>query len=203
MPKRSSNRKVKQDRHAKLKMAAIPVLLAILGLVLWSNMGDTDTVVPVAANSASPSPAVRSTTPVVATSAVPKKQLRFDQIEWPEPALTFLEDESPFKDLDYAPEPVKLVTTPSPSNSAAQRQQSRLEEVAERIKNESVPFSFRSSRRNVVMLGGKLVQVGDEIDENVRVSGISDGSLELAVVAARREPELSTEAKPEPSSPIN
>ncbi|MFN3192437.1 MAG: hypothetical protein ACE361_18135 [Aureliella sp.] len=205
MPNRNSKRKAKQDRHAKLKVAAIPLLLVILGLVLWSNMSATDTPVPVATNpAASPtSPSTSRPTQTARATAVKAEQVRFADIEWPEPVLSFIEDDSPFKDLDYAPEPVVLVNTETPSKIVTENQKSRLDQVAERIKRERVPFSFRSSRRNVVMLGDKLIEVGDEIDENVRVSSISDGSLELAVVAARQDSESTEDTGLEEDSAVN
>ncbi|MFK7737545.1 MAG: hypothetical protein AB8B50_16035 [Pirellulaceae bacterium] len=178
----ASRRKTKVDRFAKFKVAAVPVLLAVLGLVLWSNFSESSDRPAVKRTSQAPAKEKARTSTALSKAvakADPKPKL---VAAWPEPSLEFLNQESPFMKMDYAPpQPQSERHVSKPTHSDRDREKNALASAAEMLKNARIQYTFQSEKQSAFMFENRLIKEGDELTNDVIVRSITDRGIELAV----------------------
>lgn len=187
MTRNKKNRKI--DPYARYKMAAIPVLLGILGCVLWSNSQPDDTSQTTLAQA--PDSGQAAAAQPVLSDAPPAKPAP-ERRPWPEVDADFLEGPNPLASYRFKkPELGQLTTTeasqpvPAPIEAVTQ--------VTQELRELPVRYHFKSGRRNVMMLGDRLLEAGDSLSEDLHLVEIQRRRLVLTVHDAN-------ESKTEPAT---
>lgn len=183
-------KKRRQDKFAKAKLVAIPVLLGVLGFVLWSNTrrGNDESVPPVAAqaesasNANGPSQARPTNTPpsrptpqsTAPTESTAEKKPQLSREPWPEiDELAFLDGPNPFASyriVEVSEEPEEKVVEVVPKEPA-------INHVTRELAKSPLRYYFRSARKNVVMLGNQLLESGDHLTEELKLDDIDQEHL--------------------------
>lgn len=164
----AKSRKKKVDRYQKQKVAAIPILLLVLGYVLWSNLQEDKPTVPkpqVQQASAQP-----TTTSKTTKNKVP---------EWPQSGIEFLSGPNPFasyRKFEKEPEPV---VESSQTEVVEEVKEPLIEQVGRQLANLPMRYMFKSNGRWVMMLGDRLLTEGDDVAEAIQVEKIEQGRLIL------------------------
>ena len=165
----SKSKKNKVDRYQKQKVAAIPLLLLVLGYVLWSNFrGDEDKAkkLPQAQLAAKPKAGTNNTTRAPA---------------WPNSTVDFLSGPNPFASyrvFEQIEEPA-LANEDEEQSPLVEIEEPLIEQVGRQLANLPVRYMFKSQGRWVMMLGDRLIKEGDEVAESIRLHKIEQGRLIL------------------------
>jgi hypothetical protein len=166
--KRASRRSKAAKKNSKAKIAAIPVLLLILGYVLYDGLaGDAETQQESAQMPASTHPHSVSNQPAAAK-----------MMAWNEPALSELLLNNPFH--DYTQVGSKQTPTSLQAANAGPDSQSLVsrENLAEDVPF-NVPYIFESSSRQKAIVDGRLVNVGEEVSDGISLQTIQRGQMVL------------------------
>jgi hypothetical protein len=178
----ANRRKAKVDRLAKLKIVAIPVLLAVLGFVLWSNFSEKSDR-PTANSKAKVAAKAKAKSATVVSKAGEKTDPKRKVVEaWPEPTLEFLNQESPFRSMEYEPPKShnkRLVSKPKLEDRDSARD--ALASAAKMLRDATIRYTFRSANQSAFMFENRLIKEGDEFTKGVIVRSITDQGIELAV----------------------
>ncbi len=183
MAKRSNRRgkAKKPDKYAKQKMLAIPVLLLILGYVLFDNfVGGTDESSVTALPSVPPS--VVPSRPKVSTTSPqsPNEQLA----AWPEPKIDFLGRPSPLASYRTVGETFRPETE-APETMVARQQveaKSRIENsIRSTLSSQTSQFVFKSANRKLALVGDRIVQQGEQLETGARLRDVRGNNLVIEV----------------------
>lgn len=188
-----SRQKRKQAKHQRAKLFVIPLLLAVLGYVLWPSAAKEDTTVATVTASADTVPAttgprgvstpppapiagklLTSTTPGAVndgTSIANKSQLPG---AWPRVELSQLGKQSPFAAAPVPkPAPVEEATL-AESQAASQSAVAGVPEIEVKpaaptldlaeLSNKPVHYYFQSSKRRVMLVGEHMLSEGQTLD---------------------------------------
>ncbi|MEM7474117.1 MAG: hypothetical protein AAF483_03935 [Planctomycetota bacterium] len=183
----AKNKRKKQDKHAKLKLASIPVLLVVLAYVLWSQSAGRDSSELANDNPVSKPkpPTARAARALNRESSEGAKDLSDSQIDWPEPNLEFLSAVNPFEAYEQ-PERVdesKLVSTEKAEESEPEIDVvGLLAAVESEIMMQPSRFIFQSQQKKVAVIGSKEYQVGDEIRDRIFIEAIEGQKLILKYI---------------------
>jgi hypothetical protein len=154
----------KVDKYRRYKIASIPGLLGILAYVLL------DTQRP--ANIPAPLNAQAGSTGAVTTfaSGANSQSAQALTTGWAEVDVGRLNTES---------------TTDETRLSAEARQLtlSEMQQVAQRLSQQPVNYMFRSSRRNLIMLGDQVLEEGTRVSDGVEVRDIQRGRVVLTTTS--------------------
>ena len=157
------SKRKKQDKYAKQKLAAIPVLLIVLGYVLFSGGSDD----PKSRPASTTKPVTTTETSNLVASAAPI---------WEEVDLEFLEGPNPLASYRHVEQPAKKLVAMQETNSVDHPSSS--DQLQQRLQSlPPVRYHFQSNTQNVVMLGEELLSAGDSIDADLKLSDIQDGQL--------------------------
>lgn len=183
--RRSSGKQAKgkkPDPMAKQKAAAIPLLLVVLGYVVYSNFlsGDpqpepTTTVTrPVASpNKATAAPA--------ATQAAP--------VAWPAVSTDFLAHESPLANYLDPEQTVVLnervnsrsVNEGGASTPTARRVAATEAAIVEELSAQSARFVMKTPSRDVALIGDRIVSRGEQVNRGARLEGVDGKRLVVRI----------------------
>ena len=176
----TKSKRKKRDKYAKHKVVAIPVLLAVLGFVLWDGEEESRPTTQVSKDA--PPTEVGSAGESIGEGAVAE----WEQIPWPKPNLAFLNGANPFasylveeqeeEPTDPEMPPTELLVS---KKEEAVDVEKLLREVAAELTRQSDSFAFSSSRRKVIVTGGREFTVGDEIRDGVFLKSIRGDRVEL------------------------
>lgn len=188
----------KQSRHDRLKMAAIPVLAVILLLVVFRSdpeSAEAEATAAAPAGGETPAPVVKTGAPKTAAEPPPA---------WPRISLQHVLQHDPFG----LPDEWKPRTESSPERTqqklAAQAEAAEAEEAAarrlveeqqqreaqERAARAARLQSWRDKRVSLIYMGpkgrtavvdGRIVAVGDRLDEDIRVLEITSDEIVLGL----------------------
>lgn len=168
-----------EDKYQKYKIASIPVLLIILGYVLLSPSDSSDTPPAIASAPATTPPAASTATTAIApASAADGKKMK----AWPAPDLDVLTGSNPFINYNYSPTPnpaPQLVSTSAESATAPSN--THATDLIRSLSETPVNYVFQSSQRKLVMLGDRIYEKGEQIDDSVQLIDIQGRSLILTV----------------------
>ena len=168
------SKKNKPDPYAKQKVVAIPLLLVVLGYVLWSNSQGSGTKADPAAELANASPTV------VAPSKPAVANADDATTAWPEPVTDFLDGANPFASFRATKkQETKLVTTIAPKIDKAEELRRAVSKLSDELAAQPLRYFFQSGDRNVVMLGDRLYQNGDRLSEQMKLREIQQENLVL------------------------
>jgi hypothetical protein len=166
------------------KIASIPGLLGILAYVLL------DTQRP--ANIPAPLNAQAGSTGAVTTfaSGANSQSAQALTTGWAEVDVGRLTSASPFANYRLAEELDAMAlntesTTDETRLSAEARQLtlSEMQQVAQRLSQQPVNYMFRSSRRNLIMLGDQVLEEGTRVSDGVEVRDIQRGRVVLTTTS--------------------
>lgn len=164
MPK---TKKKKVDRYQKQKMAAIPVLLLVLGFVLWSNFQGDKPAKP------KPSPQQIATKPATAKNS--KKTP-----DWPQTGIEFLSGPNPFASYRVLEQELVDIEDVSPHETKKLTPEEPLiEQVGRQLAQLPLRYMFKSDGKWVMMLGDRLITEGEEVADAIRVEKIEQGRMIL------------------------
>lgn len=176
----------KQDRYAKQKLLAIPMLLAVLGYVLLDNFSGSSQDAPAATtgsahSSARPSGQVESTAAVAGKGQAPVQQLAV----WPQPQLDFLEGPSP---LASYREPAGAIVRPAASpegTMVAERRAEKSEQIESKIRetlaNQPSQFVFKSANRKLALVGDRVFEQGEQLESGARLHDVRGNNLVIRI----------------------
>ena len=160
---RKLSKKKKQDKYAKQKLAAIPILLLVLGYVLFSG-GSGE---PKSKPQLSTKQSQQAETPHLVASATPV---------WEEVDLEFLEGPNPWTSYHHVDIPAEKFVARQDTSSASDR--TSPERLQQRLRSlPPVRYHFQSDTQNVVMLGEELLSAGDAYGPDLKLGDIQDGQL--------------------------
>lgn len=167
------SKKKKQDKYAKHKLAAIPILLLVLGYVLFSGGSDKAEKKPELAKQQSKSAEnqsrVEPATPV------------WEEVDW-----DFLSGPNPFASYHHVDKPAEKLVARQDRSSTVEH--ATLDQLKQRVQNlPAVRYHFQSDTQNVVMLGEELLSAGDSYGQDLELGDIRDGQLIFRVQKSSNE----------------
>ncbi|GAB5403144.1 MAG: hypothetical protein Aurels2KO_13750 [Aureliella sp.] len=184
MAKRSKRRGKgkKPDKYAKQKMLAIPVLLAVLGYVLVDNFGgSSEDTAPQAAAAVQQQRPANALNPQIA--AVENSVQKVEA--WPAPQLDFLDGPSPMASYREAAGEIVRTATSQPENMVAIEQVEKKNEVEssirETLSTQASQFVFKSANRKLALVGDRIVEQGEQLDNGARLRDVRGSSLIIEV----------------------
>lgn len=164
----------KTDKYAKQKLAAIPLLLGVLGYVLVANFQSQDVGTQTIAATDTPTPLpVRDTTPrQVAPAATSTNKIA----RWKDTNLDFLKGPPPMKPYLEVNVPQGQLTTASiPSVGLGDQ----LADVQQQFEEQTTQYVFESGRHRYAVLGSRVLAEGEQITEGVQLQKIQAGTLTI------------------------
>ena len=173
---RKERRQAKQDKHAKLKLAAIPVLLAVLGYVLWDGLsGDTKRALPPPqlANSTTPQAPTVAKRPAPAQVNAKTKTPKLPTVD-----IAALKSRNPFSDY-RAKEQSDLEQLDVNSLATTPQRVNPIAEVQQMLANQPVTYRFESAQRKVLVVGDKVIESGRQLSDDVQVEAIQQDRIIL------------------------
>ncbi len=178
MSSRKKQKAKKTDPYAKHKLAAIPVLLIILGYVLWgdssgagnsSKLSDSSNTGGAASEVAS----AMETAPAVRKTAEPVSE-RHEK--WSDTDLSFLHGPNPLASYrNLKPDPAvsaAKLKVETPTIPAGQPEHIVQTQLAAELTQLPLKYRFRSGRRDVVMLGDRILESGDSLGAGLQVDRV-------------------------------
>lgn len=171
----SKNRPARQDKYAKLKVAAIPLLLGLLAYVLLGSSDSESTSTAAASKASVGLPAV-----ALDDSGDDPSIRNASAAPWPEIDREAIAQINPFASYRFEPLPASsphLVDVPLEERETAELS------MAQRVASGKVDYMFESDRRQIVRLDGRLLEPGTALNDHVRVHRIKDRSIILSVDA--------------------
>ena len=175
-------------KHARLKIALIPVLLLVLAYVVFAptDAPVTDNVPTTDSPGPSPVAAIASAVQSPAGAGAPAKG-PVDSSAWPEVSLKLLASSNPFASLVAETEDSTVQHFVSANAQPANAQPTdegvenvdHLADVASELERRPVNFVFRSTKQNVIMLGDEILAKGTHLSPAVQLHDIGDHALLL------------------------
>lgn len=182
---------------ARVKLGLIPLLVLILGVVLYQNSRSSGDSAPVTSAATSPpAPSAPSPSAAVSSGAEIASPLQASKTSsprtWPHYPLAAIIAADPFTPvqvttLDPSAEiattpPLEVQAEPTPSPETASRW--------EHLLHEKISAVYVRGTRTVALMGSRVVQIGDELEGGLRVVAVdADGILvEASPIVEEAEP---------------
>lgn len=175
-----------------LKLAVVPLLVGVLGFVLWSNMA------PSTGETAMPEPTLLSASPpplaVSSTKVTAQKPRR---VTWPKFSNEQILSTNPFQASSVIRAALKTSAEPTPAEIAASEAAKHAaldaqEEVErdpwagliEAFQGKSAGVYIESSKGPALKIGTRLFHVGDRIGDSYRITGIRPDGIVVEAAPA-------------------
>jgi hypothetical protein len=179
------------NKKAWLKLAIIPVLVGVLGIVVWSNQSPK----PIEASSTAPPAAlVSAPIPLVAT---PSDKAKPKRVAWPKFTHEEILATNPFRGsrnmLEALKPEVEAPVNATAADEGAPRPHSSLEQVVEsdpwaalleEFPGASKGIFIESSKGPAFKIGSRMLQVGDRIGKSFRVTAIRPDGIVVEAAPA-------------------
>lgn len=181
---------------SRLKLAAIPLLVGLLGYVLWSNFAssspsDASSIADAAAPAAaSPAPLAASPAPSLNTPAKPDRPAR---VPWPKFTTEQILATNPFQASpamqaalrnDPAQQAARAVKEEAAPIDDAPAEEDRWARLAASLPASSPSIYLESSKGPALKVGSRIFHVGDEIADGYRVKQIRPDGIVVEAAPA-------------------
>lgn len=174
-----------------LKLAIVPVLLVVLGVVLWSNQS------PKPVESVAPATmAVAPTTPLMKSSPKPIAPAQPKRVAWPKFSHKEILATNPFRGsraMQAALKPQPEIPSATAGNTIGANSDLEGEEEAdfdpwaklvENFQGKPKGVYIESSKGPAMKIGARLWQVGDQIGERYRITEIRPDGIVVETAPA-------------------
>jgi hypothetical protein len=174
-----------------LKLAVIPLLLGVLAVVVWKNQAPS-TESSIAPAPAPIAPAILAARATEKTAAPEVKKGK--RVAWPKFTTEQILATNPFHGSDAmraAFNPVPETLSPTAEQAAeAHEDESEVADpwslLVDSFKEDSIGVYIETSTGPAIKIGSRLLQVGDQIGDRYRITGIrADGILVEAMPALK------------------
>ena len=179
-----------------LKMAVIPLLLGVLGIVVWRNQSPSQTAPAVDTQPTPPaSSIVAAPTSEKSTSPETGKQRR---IAWPKFTTDQILATNPFHGSEEMraalKPPVETIAAANAANADAKASEaeSELAEIdpwsalVDSFKEGSIGVYIETSKGPALKIGSRLLHVGDQIGDRYRITEIRQGGIVVEAAPASK-----------------
>ncbi|HBE69666.1 MAG TPA: hypothetical protein DDW52_16090 [Planctomycetaceae bacterium] len=190
MTKRSKSRRnagkqakgKKPDPRAKQKLAAIPLLLAILGYVVYSNFQDADAHSQPTTTATRPSSPLRSATETTVN-------VQDAPLKWPEVSTDFLVHESPLANYLQPAQRVgpggdsdgRTVGSEGTATPIARQVSATEAAIVEELASQSARFVMKTSSRDVALIGDRIISSGQQLNRDARLESVDGKRLVIRI----------------------
>ena len=180
-----------KSKSKLLKLAIVPVLLLVLGYVVWSNQSPS---------TPGPDSDLRSDGAAIQTSSGPSTELasppaanKQKRVTWPKFTTEQILATNPFRaspEMKTALKQTEVVNTPEMATSKEAEEDKEVVvtdpwlDLVESFKEKSIGVYIETSKGPAVRIGSKLFHVGDQIDNRYRITEIRQDGLVVETAPA-------------------
>jgi hypothetical protein len=176
-----------------LKLAIVPLLLGVLGYVVWSNQSPSQATPAVDLQLAPATTSIATTTPKEKSTAPESRKQK--RVAWPKFTTEQILATNPFRGsmemraaLMPPLEPIAVASAKGKSNVEEEEviPQDPWLELVDSFKEESIGVYIETSRGPAVKIGTRLLQIGDQIGGRYRITEIRQNGLVVEAAPASK-----------------